>query len=323
MANEHQMQLGTRFIVTGNERETKETVRNYVKAQDTVLDVGCKDGALTSLIAAICKQVIGIDHTEDAIKMARKLYPELRFELVDGFDASTVQGLGNMTYDAIFINMPQLAGYSSLLDTICLLNMYASVFKPPVVVVRNKNLKSLVARCSAWDPSLKGLEAAKELQRSKSTKFIGTRGVEEFRASIDTWVSDLDNVLEIGCEWGTTTELIAPKAKYVIGTDISLKCIERARQMRPNIKFEVLDGFNAIDALNFGTRFEKVYIDISGLSGYRSLLDVISLLKSYEMILKPRAIIIKSGALKHFASHFVAWEPVDTVTASKIIDRSE
>jgi len=148
---------------------------------------------------------------------------------------------------------------------------------------------------------------ANERQLKLRTKFIGARGVKEYRATIPVWVNENDVVLEIGCEWGTTTVHIAERCKNVIGTDISPDCIERARERHPGIRFEVLDGFDVQAALAFGEPFTKVYIDMSGLSGYRSLLDTISLLNMYATVLRPEAIVIKSGALKHFASHCIAW----------------
>jgi len=149
---------------------------------------------------------------------------------------------------------------------------------------------------------------ANEKQFKSKAKFIATRNVKEYRATIPVWVNKDDVVLEIGCEFGTTTVLIAPHCREVIGTDISVECIERARREHPDIRFEVLDGFDVRAALDFGKAFTKVYIDMSGLSGYRSLLDVISLLNMYATGLRPEAIVVKSGALKHFASHCVAWQ---------------
>ncbi len=148
---------------------------------------------------------------------------------------------------------------------------------------------------------------ANERQFRVKTKFIATRGVKEYRASISEWVREWDNVLEIGCEWGTTTRLIADRCKHVLGTDVSPVVIERARQKNPELDFDVLDAFNVKAAMDFGQDFSKVYIDMSGISGYRSLLDVISLLNMYATVLQPDAIVIKSGALKQFASNCVAW----------------
>ena len=150
---------------------------------------------------------------------------------------------------------------------------------------------------------------ANEKQFKLRTKFIGTRGVEEYRETIPVWVNGRDIVLEIGCEWGTTTALIAPRCQKVIGTDISPKCIEEARVRHPHLRFEVMDGFDVKAALALGEPFSKVYIDMSGISGYRSLLDTISLLMMYATVLRPEAIIVKSGALKHFAAHCIAWHP--------------
>jgi hypothetical protein len=93
----------------------------------------------------------------------------------------------------------------------------------------------------------------------------------------------------------------------VIGTDVSPECVERARREHPGIRFEVLDAFDVRAALGLGKQFTKIYIDISGLSGYRSLLDVIALLTMYATVLRPQAIIVKSGALKHFASQCFPW----------------
>ena len=148
---------------------------------------------------------------------------------------------------------------------------------------------------------------ANENQLKLNTMFIGTRNVKEYRATIPVWVNEDDIILEIGCEWGTTTRVLAQHCREVIATDVSHECIQRAREKNPDLHFQVLDGFDVRAALALGKPFTKIYIDISGLSGYRSLLDVISLLTMYATVLRPEAIVIKSGALKQFASHCIAW----------------
>ena len=148
---------------------------------------------------------------------------------------------------------------------------------------------------------------ANERQLKLRTRFVATRNVREYRETIPAWVTRDDVVLEIGCEWGTTTVLIAPHCREVVGTDISPECIAEAQRRHPEMRFEVLDAFDVRAALNLGNAFTKIYIDMSGISGYRSLLDVIALLTMYATVLRPEAIVVKSGALKHFASHCVAW----------------
>ncbi|HEV2473864.1 MAG TPA: class I SAM-dependent methyltransferase [Chthonomonadales bacterium] len=141
------------------------------------------------------------------------------------------------------------------------------------------------------------------------TLFIATRGVQEYRATIPVWVNRNDVVLEIGCEWGSTTSRIARHCKEVIGTDISPDCVARARANNPELRFEVLDGFDVLAALRLEGPFSKVYIDMSGISGYRSLLDAVSLLTTYATVLQPQAIIIKSASVQAFASRCIAWRP--------------
>ena len=149
---------------------------------------------------------------------------------------------------------------------------------------------------------------ANDRQYRSNTRFVGTRGVKEYRASIPEWVNESDTVLEIGCEWGTTTRIISDHAASVIGTDVSPEVIERARERHPHLRFEALDAFDVRAALELNVDFSKIYIDMSGISGYRSLLDLIALLNSYAAVLRPEAIVVKSGALKHFASHCIPFK---------------
>ncbi|EKE06165.1 MAG: hypothetical protein ACD_19C00068G0002 [uncultured bacterium] len=140
------------------------------------------------------------------------------------------------------------------------------------------------------------------------TKYIATRGVEEFRQSIEKWVKPNDCILEIGCEWGTTSVLIHEVCKNLIATDISRECIDRAKKTYPEVRFEVLDAYSIKEAMKFGKSFNKIYIDVSGFSGYKSLLDALALLNMYATIFEPEAIVIKSGSIKQFAQNCIAWE---------------
>lgn len=148
---------------------------------------------------------------------------------------------------------------------------------------------------------------ANERQFKLRTRFVATRGVQEYRATIEPLITPDDVVLELGCEWGTTTALLAQRCREVVGTDVSPDCIERARCTHPGLRFEVLDAFDVRAALRLDRPFTKVYLDLSGLSGYRALLDVISLITMYATVLRPNTIVVKSGSLKHFAAHCMAW----------------
>jgi tRNA/tmRNA/rRNA uracil-C5-methylase (TrmA/RlmC/RlmD family) len=149
---------------------------------------------------------------------------------------------------------------------------------------------------------------ANEQQFKLHTRYIATRGVKEYRATIPALVTPEDVILELGCAWGDTTRLLAQHCYQVVGADISAECIARARRNNPGLTFTVLDAFDVRVALELGHQFTKVYIDLSGLSGYRSLLDGIALLNMYATVLRPSLIVVKSGALKQFARHCAAWD---------------
>ena len=149
---------------------------------------------------------------------------------------------------------------------------------------------------------------ANEQQFTAATRIIATRGVQEYRETIPAVVGPGDHVLEVGCEWGTTTAVLARHAAHVVGTDISPKCIRRARAMRPGLDFRILDAFDIRSVLDLGLPVTKVYMDLSGLSGYRGLLDLIALIQGYAGIVRPDTMVVKSGALKHFARHCVPWQ---------------
>lgn len=146
---------------------------------------------------------------------------------------------------------------------------------------------------------------ANEKQFKLNTKFIATRGVEEYRQAISL-LQPNDKVLEIGCEWGTTSALIYQITKNIIATDISQECIEIAKSKHPQIEFDTLDAFNIRRAMQFGSHFDAIFIDMSGLSSYRALLDVISLINMYTSVFDPRIIVVKSGSLKQFAKNCIA-----------------
>ncbi len=143
-------------------------------------------------------------------------------------------------------------------------------------------------------------------QYQARTKIIATRDVKDYRATIPDVVRADDLVLEIGCEWGTTTPLLAERAARVVATDISRTCIDRARELRPHLEFAVLDAFDLRSVLDLGGPFDVIYIDVSGLSGFRSTLDVLALLNSYAALLSPRLIVVKSGALVNLARRLEA-----------------
>jgi len=66
---------------------------------ERILDLGCGTGHLTNQIATAGAEVIGLDKSQPMIEEARRLYPNLRFEIADATDFNFDQ-----PFDAIFSN---------------------------------------------------------------------------------------------------------------------------------------------------------------------------------------------------------------------------
>jgi trans-aconitate methyltransferase len=66
---------------------------------ERILDLGCGTGHLTREIAARGAEVIGIDRSPDMIAQAKRLYPDLRFEITDATDFQFAE-----PFEAVFSN---------------------------------------------------------------------------------------------------------------------------------------------------------------------------------------------------------------------------
>lgn len=143
-------------------------------------------------------------------------------------------------------------------------------------------------------------------QFQPKAKIIATRDVKDYRRTIDEVVRQDDVVLEMGCEWGTTSVLLHPRCATLLSTDVSSECVARARAKHPHVHFAVLDAFDLRAVVDLDLRVSVIYIDVSGLSGFRSVLDVLSLINSYAALLTPRTIVVKSGALVNLARRLEA-----------------
>ena len=69
------------------------------KPGDRILDLGCGTGHLTAQIADAGAEVVGIDSSEDMVRVASENYPNIRFEVAD---ARSLPFKGE--FDAVFSN---------------------------------------------------------------------------------------------------------------------------------------------------------------------------------------------------------------------------
>ena len=147
---------------------------------------------------------------------------------------------------------------------------------------------------------------ANDRQFQSHTQLVATWGVKPYRETIPHVVRPTDAVLELGCEWGTTSVLLHDRADRLVATDVSDQVVARARKRHPHLDFRTLDAFDLRAVERLG-HFDVIYLDVSGLSGYRATLDAVSLVNAYSALIAPRAIVVKSGSLVNLANRLRAW----------------
>lgn len=70
-----------------------------INETDTIVDLGCGNGALTQRLSQLSKNVIGIDASDEMLKIAKEAYPDLTFIKADALDFD----IGKKA-DAVFSN---------------------------------------------------------------------------------------------------------------------------------------------------------------------------------------------------------------------------
>ncbi|GAB4814614.1 hypothetical protein N2152v2_001660 [Parachlorella kessleri] len=109
-----------------------------VERQDVCLEVGCHTGTTTRILFNRCSHVVGVDNVALAVDQAREKHPDIRFELVDGFDIDQVRALSpSGTFSKVFVD---LSGKAPLHLISRFLALYLKAFPHTTIVVKNEAL---------------------------------------------------------------------------------------------------------------------------------------------------------------------------------------
>lgn len=143
------------IIVTQGVKEYRQTIPHCVTDQDIVLEIGCSCGKTSALLYKHAKYVVAIDKGQ-ALPIAKRTYPHIHFEQIDGFDVRQVLKLG-YDFDKVYID---ISGCRDIYDVIKMIAKYEAVFGPEIIVVKSTKLKRLVSSCTVWNGSGVALEKA-------------------------------------------------------------------------------------------------------------------------------------------------------------------
>ena len=109
-----------------NERPFFESfLRSNCSNCKNCLDLGCGTGRYTGLLAKLCKKAIGVDFSNQMLKLARDNYPEASFIEDDIRSLSTVKSFENGKFDAITIArvLSHTESPSAVLNAVCESNL--------------------------------------------------------------------------------------------------------------------------------------------------------------------------------------------------------
>jgi hypothetical protein len=135
----------SRIIITQGVKQYRQTIPNCVHKKDTVLEVGCAWGTTSHLLYQYAGYVVAIDKGA-SLPFAKKTYPSIHFEQIDGFDISRIKAL-NLTFSKVYID---ISGCREIMDIIKIIRVYTAVFSPEIIVVKSSNLKYFVEKCEVW-----------------------------------------------------------------------------------------------------------------------------------------------------------------------------
>lgn len=324
----------TKVYCAGTLGEFQGTIPKVLGQDDHVLEIGVSGGGTSALLRLACPNVLSIDiERKDWAAAVSEAGGSLTL-----LDAVTdIAGLRALPIEptVLYVDLSTILGHDPSFDGIALLRQLGRVFRNSLtkIVVRSRALRAhatqfldphALPEYTADAPPLDTLRTAPALRGA--SKVYCCVGVTEYRKTISWLVHGDDCVLEIGCQGGITTDLIAKRVRQirastdyrqftaagdsvvgVVGVDVAKKSIAHARKNFPDTvsNFETCDGWDSAGIIELGQleaqrlnnlvdvgmlkkqNWTVVYVDVSGLSGRAALLDALALVQQLRRCLKP------------------------------------
>ena len=139
-------------------KQYRETIPYVVQKGDICLELGCHLGVSSSIIDKAAKGdgrggCLGVDIGKNIICKARERYPNLSFEVGDGFKLAELQRMQTKhfqqsttnisTYDVVYVDIGGLSGSEGLLEAISLLSAIDNCLQARAVVIKSLCIRRL------------------------------------------------------------------------------------------------------------------------------------------------------------------------------------
>lgn len=307
------------WITCATTKELAHAVRTFVQPNHTVAELGAQLRDVSWAIQNQAASSVHVDvkrkfpkqqqNAETRTSSMRRPGDETQFcftEIESLEDWRT--SFSRAHYDVFVLDVNAIVGNDLHFTSLSILREFVNAHNTNIVLVKSESLNQLATRLIHADRWISGKESGPILKTTpiKSPKLIASVGVEQYRATICRTVQPGDTVLELGCHFGTTTNLLhlaAGQTGQAIGVDVGSRIVKSAKEKYPGIQFVVGDAWQTGKLLRLSKKgFDVVYVDVGGLSGADGLLEALFLLTSVLFALEPRCIVIKSLCMRRLSS---------------------
>ena len=143
-----------KIIVTKNVKEYREAARKYVSPDDNVIEIGCASGGTTRIISKIARKVLAIDKSESELERAKERLSNSRniiFKCMDAFNVREILEIVRTELNGkVDIVMIDIGGVEDPAKVLSLARKYLIVFKPKLIIIKNKLLLDFISKCTTW-----------------------------------------------------------------------------------------------------------------------------------------------------------------------------